>query len=53
MSAVDFFNSCIDLFVSALSAIIDHPVLALFASLPCLLAAVALLGYAVRSTRRL
>ena len=53
MSALGFFNNCLDLFSGTLSAVLAQPVLSVFAASACLLAVVALFGWAVRSAKRL
>lgn len=52
MSAMDFINTCIDLFVSVLSAILGQPVLAFFAAVAVMLAVLGLFAWMVIKCRR-
>ena len=53
MSALGFFNNCLDLFSGALSAVLGQPVLSVFAGVALALALVAVVGFTVRSLRKM
>ena len=52
MTSSEFFYGVLDLFSSALSAVLAEPVFAFLAAAPVLLAALALFGAMVRGVRR-
>ena len=53
MSALGFFNNCIELFSVSLSAVLGQPVLSFFAGVALALALVGVVGFVVRSVRRM
>ena len=53
MSALGFFNNCLEFFSVSLSAVLGQPVLSIFAGTALVLALVAVVGFVVRSVRRM